>query len=234
MDLGFGMRSLRRRLKEAGLSNQRIDAVLVTHGHSDHTSGVGALARRCRIPVFMNEGTRSETESLREIDRWERFDPGRSFSIGDLDVEPFSTSHDSAQPVGFRFRAEGVQGVLATDLGEIDPGARACFEGSDWLILESNHDEHLLKIGPYPWPLKQRVLGRRGHLSNSAVARFLEQDFDGRARAIFLAHLSRQNNDPEIALDSARRALLRRRNSLFESCRLHLTHQSKPSIVLEL
>ena len=228
------MQSLSRRLRDAGLQGQKIDAVLVTHGHTDHTSGIGALVKKYRIPVFMNEGTRFETEYLQGIDRWECFDPDRSFSIGDLEIEPFSTSHDSAQPVGFRFRAEGIRGVLATDLGEIDSVVGTRLSGCDWLILESNHDEHLLKIGPYPWPLKQRVLGRRGHLSNSAVARFLENQFDGQASAIFLAHLSRQNNDPEIALDSAQRALMKRRNSLFESCKLHLTHQAKPSIVLEL
>ncbi len=234
IDQGFGPLSLRRRLKLAEMEGTGLDAVLLTHGHSDHSSGVAAIASEFGAPVYMNEGTRGEAPHLSGLDRWERFDSGCPFQIGDVTVEAFPISHDSAEPVGFRIEAEGLRGALATDLGELTPPVMDRLRGCDWLVLESNHDEEMLKLGPYPWLLKQRVLGRTGHLSNSAIARFLAGPFDGSARHLFLAHLSRENNDPEIALRSARNALKRRRFPLLERCSLHLTHQSKPSIVLDL
>ncbi len=233
VDLGFGPRSLARRLAEAGLE-ESVDAVLVTHGHADHAKGVAGFAAPRSIPVFCNPGTRQEVPDLHALDRWEEIEAGQQFTVGDVTVEPFAVSHDSAQPLGFRFTAGGISGALATDLGEITPEVARRLAGCDWLVLESNHDEDLLRLGPYPWDLKQRVMGRQGHLSNGAIARFLQGAFDGRARHLFLAHLSRQNNDPLIALKSARNALLARPRSLFEACRLHLTHQNKPSIVLNL
>jgi phosphoribosyl 1,2-cyclic phosphodiesterase len=139
--------------------------------------------------------------------------------------------------VGFRFEANGIQGALATDLGEISPDVSARLRCCDWLILESNHDENLLRLGPYPWPLKQRLLSRVGHLSNHSLARFLTGDFDGNAGHLFLAHLSRQNNDPQLAFDTARRALDNRpqtNGDAQDHWTLHLTEQTKPSIVLEL
>ncbi len=234
IDLGFGPRSLAKRLHKAGLNDRPVDAILVTHGHSDHAKGVVPYAEKHGVPVFMNSGTRDEVPELAALDRWEEFRAGIPFAIGDLEVEPFAVSHDSAQPVGFRFTAKGIRGALATDLGEISPMVAGRLEGCDWLILESNHDEDMLRLGPYPWSLKQRVLSRLGHLSNTAIAQFLSQRFDGLARHLFLAHLSQQNNDPVVALHSARDALLSRPRSLFEQCRLHLTHQAKPSIVLNL
>jgi phosphoribosyl 1,2-cyclic phosphodiesterase len=158
-------------------------------------------------------------------------------------VTPFAISHDAAEPVGFRFEAERVSGALATDLGEMTPEVAARLTGCDWLILESNHDENLVRLGPYPWALKQRLLSPVGHLSNHAVAEFLGNAFDARARHIFLAHLSRNNNTPALALDSAQAALDRRfgSQSSDDTCApgderhcLHLTDQVKPSIVLSL
>lgn len=221
-------------MSEAGLKDTPVDAILVTHGHADHVQGVVPYASRHQVPVFMNAGTREEVPGLAAVDRWEEFRPGIPFTIGDLTVEPFAVSHDAAQPVGFRFTGEGVRGALATDLGEISPLVAERLRECDWLVLESNHDEHMLRLGPYPWNLKQRVLSRMGHLSNTAIAAFLREAFDGVARHLFLAHLSRQNNDPVIALRSAREALSHRPPSLFEQCRLHLTHQARPSIVLNL
>jgi phosphoribosyl 1,2-cyclic phosphodiesterase len=234
VDLGFGPRSLVRRLREVGLEDRKIDAILLTHGHSDHTSGVVPFVKKCPVPVFATGGTLGEIKDRQTLGRVEVLKSDQQFTFGDLHMESFATSHDAAQPVGFRFQSNGVTGALATDLGEINSEVARRLTGLDWLVLESNHDENLLKLGPYPLRLKQRVLGRKGHLSNSAVARFLQVDFDGNAGNIFLAHLSRQNNHPQIAMDCARQALMLRRHSLFETCKLHLTHQAKPSIVLDL
>ena len=232
IDVGFGKRSLQARLRQAGLSHQRIDAVLLTHGHTDHIRGVQAFLNERDIPVYMNEGTRNEVLELQSISRWESFVADSPFAIGDLCVEPFTVSHDAADPVGFRFLTEGSCGALATDLGEVDDSVVKSLSGCDWLILESNHDEDMVKIGPYPWLLKQRLLSHSGHLSNGELSRFLSHHFDGQASDIFLAHLSQQNNHPRIALQSASRALSSRTHR--KPWKLHLTHQSKPSIVLQL
>ncbi len=234
VDLGFGRRGLERRLRQAKLDNRPIDAVLVTHGHLDHIRGVLPFSSQCRVPVYMNEGTRDEAPDLQQIVRWEGFRSDSSFSIGDLQVESFPVSHDAAEPVGFRFASNGVCGTLVTDLGELNTTVIDRLSGCDWLVLESNHDEEMLKIGPYPWQVKQRVLSKKGHLSNQELSTFLTHHFDHRASHLFLAHLSRQNNDPQIALESAHRALRQAQPPLPGSCMLHLTHQSKPSIVLDL
>ena len=233
VDLGFGWRSLRRRLTQLQLEVGEIDAILLTHGHSDHVSGVpGVLAKR-GVPVFMNQGTRSEVAGLEKIQGWRSFRPGLSFSIGDIQVKPFSVSHDAAEPVGFRFTADGVTGALVTDLGELDSSVTPQLKGCNWLILESNHDEEMLKVGPYPWNLKQRVLSPLGHLSNQSLSHFLADHFDGQATDIFLAHLSQTNNHPSIALEAAHSALRCRSQSPLYAVKVHLTHQSQPTAVLQ-
>jgi hypothetical protein len=137
----------------------------------------------------------------------EYFHAGRPFQIGDIAVSPFTTPHDAADPVGFVFQSEGVRMALATDLGYIPPNVKAQLKGLDLLMLESNHDLEMLRDGPYPWQVKQRVLSRVGHLSNDATAEYLESDYDGQAVYVILGHLSESNNLPELARVSAERAL---------------------------
>jgi phosphoribosyl 1,2-cyclic phosphodiesterase len=129
----------------------------------------------------------------------EYFQAGEPFEIGDIAVSPFTIPHDAADPVGFVFRAEGVRMGFATDLGYIPPNVKAQLKGVDLLLLESNHDLEMLRDGPYPWAVKQRVLSRVGHLSNEAAAEFLENGYDGQAAYVILAHLSESNNLPELA-----------------------------------
>jgi phosphoribosyl 1,2-cyclic phosphodiesterase len=235
VDAGFGIRSLRRRLKDAGLEPEGIDAILITHGHTDHVKGVEGLSRQFGAQVYASEGTRDEAYSLQEIDGVRTFKGGDCLEIGDVEVRTFPIPHDSAEAVGFRLSNGGVAGLLATDLGCITEAVEYNARGCDWLVLESNHDEELLKLGPYPWHLKRRVLSDQGHLSNSCLADFLTEGFDGSASHLFLAHLSRQNNAPELALDSARWAIQQRSPQLpGRDLRIHLTHQTKPSIVLSL
>ena len=137
----------------------------------------------------------------------EYFQAGQPFEIGDIAVSPFTIPHDAADPVGFVFRAEGVRMAFATDLGYIPPNVKAQLKGVDLLLLESNHDLEMLRDGPYPWSVKQRVLSRVGHLSNEAAADFLENGYDGQAAYVILAHLSESNNLPELARVAAERAL---------------------------
>jgi phosphoribosyl 1,2-cyclic phosphodiesterase len=135
------------------------------------------------------------------------FQAGRPFQIGDISVSPFTIPHDAADPVGFVFQAEGVRMALATDLGYIPPNVKAQLRKVDLLLLESNHDLEMLRDGPYPWSVKQRVLSRVGHLSNETAADFLESGYDGQATYVILAHLSESNNQPDLARVTAERAL---------------------------
>jgi phosphoribosyl 1,2-cyclic phosphodiesterase len=137
----------------------------------------------------------------------EYFHAGTQFSIGDIEITPFTIPHDAADPCGFVFESEGIRMALATDLGYMPPNVKAALKRIDVLLLESNHDLEMLRDGPYPWSVKQRVLSRVGHLSNDATAEFLQKDYDGGASWIILGHLSESNNAPELARLSAERAL---------------------------
>jgi phosphoribosyl 1,2-cyclic phosphodiesterase len=137
----------------------------------------------------------------------EFFHSGTHFCIGDIDITPFTIPHDAADPCGFVFASEGIRMALATDLGYMPPNVKAALRRSDVLLLESNHDLEMLRDGPYPWSVKQRVLSRVGHLSNLATAEFLQKDYDGGAAWIILGHLSESNNAPELARIAAEQAL---------------------------
>lgn len=312
VDAGLSCRELLRRLAVAGEDPGTLSAILITHEHQDHVAGLGVLARRLGIPVFLTEPThrawvrmltpRSTMTYAQWLDRLaiekaekERalvaaatvptyaplgpapadiaadleaiaaisveaaiFDPalnapllavadipdepceltatkpgetsakssltpskidptylpaveyfhsGTGFTIGDIDVCPFTIPHDAADPCGFVFSNMGIRFGLATDLGYMPPNVKSALRDVDLLLLESNHDLEMLKDGPYPWSVKQRVLSRVGHLSNLAAAEFLERDYDGCAHTIILGHLSESNNVPELARIAAEHAV---------------------------
>lgn len=156
----------------------------------------------------------------------EYFHSGTRFSIGDIDITPFTIPHDAADPCGFVFESEGIRMALATDLGYMPPNVKAALRRIDVLLLESNHDLEMLRDGPYPWSVKQRVLSRVGHLSNDATAEFLQKDYDGCASWIILGHLSESNNAPELARLAAEQALGNQPTLLGN--RVLLAHQSSP------
>jgi phosphoribosyl 1,2-cyclic phosphodiesterase len=154
------------------------------------------------------------------------FQAGKPFQIGDIAVSPFTIPHDATDPVGFVFQAEGIRLAVATDLGYMPPNVRLQLKRLDLLLLESNHDLEMLRDGPYPWSVKQRVLSRVGHLSNEAAAQFLETEYDGQATYVILGHLSESNNLPDLARVSAERALKGRASLLAN--RLLLAEQHQP------
>ena len=156
----------------------------------------------------------------------EYFEAGKRFQIGDIAVNPFTIPHDAADPVGFVLEAEGVRMAVATDLGYMPPNVKAQLAGMNLLLLESNHDLEMLRDGPYPWSVKQRVLSRVGHLSNDAAAEFLGTEYDGQAGYVILGHLSESNNNPELARVAAERALSGRASLLAN--RLLLAEQHQP------
>lgn len=176
----------------------------------------------------------ARSDSRKEDSTWlpsvEYFQSGRPFAIGDIAVSPFTISHDAADPVGFVFASEGVRMAVATDLGYISPNVKAQLKGADLLLLESNHDLEMLRDGPYPWAVKQRVLSRVGHLSNEATAEFLECGYDGQAAYVILGHLSENNNLPELARLSAERALSGRASLLANRLLLALQHEPLSSL----
>jgi phosphoribosyl 1,2-cyclic phosphodiesterase len=334
VDAGLSCRELFRRMKLAGEEPETLDAILITHEHTDHINGLAVTARKLGIPVYFTEAThrawmrwltprrqmtyaqwveqcrrqaaerQAEAESAQcdasdpdeadadEFDqlqgnplpaeakpelaapagcpildavssrqgwdtsnpsppvsqgpkapeaservpsrkdeptwlpRVEYFEAGKPFEVGDVVISPFTIPHDAADPVGFVFRAAGIRMALATDLGYIPPNVEAQLQGVDLLLLESNHDLEMLRDGPYPWSVKQRVLSRVGHLSNEAAADFLETGYDGQAAYVILAHLSESNNLPELARVTAERALNGRASLLAN--RLLLAEQNEP------
>jgi phosphoribosyl 1,2-cyclic phosphodiesterase len=289
VDCGLSCRELFRRMKLMDEEPETLDAILITHEHSDHVNGVAVTARKLGIPVYFTEGTHRawmrwisprrqmtykqwleqirkqaaerQAEAQATADEgepdendlpddaeapepvapvkakdpsWlpavEYFAPGEPFEIGDISVSPFTTPHDAADPCGFVFSVEGVRIGFATDLGYISPNVKAQLKNLDLLLLESNHDLEMLRDGPYPWSVKQRVLSRVGHLSNEAAAGFLQDGYDGQAAYIILAHLSESNNLPELARVTAERALNGRASLLANLLLLAKQHEPLSSI----
>ncbi|HVN08839.1 MAG TPA: MBL fold metallo-hydrolase [Patescibacteria group bacterium] len=236
VDAGFNRRETMRRLAALGASVDGVHGILISHEHTDHISGLANLSRSWNAPVFITEGTYAEyrrltpREELEKIERVETIVPSRRFQVGDIEITAFSIPHDAADPVGFTLQAEGFKVSIVTDLGYLPAHVREHLRGSDLLILESNHDLEMLKVGPYPWHIKQRVMSRTGHLSNHAVSEFLcdGEGFDARARWLVLAHLSENNNNPDLARLSAEEALGRRPQEAAFAGELHIASQRTP------
>lgn len=301
VDAGLSCRELMRRMTATGEDAQHLDAILITHEHADHVSGLPTLARKLKIPVYFTEATHrawmrqmtprtsmtykqwlertrrekqerleaqalahqiatatsagdtpdenyfadhididgiaaaavdatadpagallaaveddvcrdsaasgSPHDMLTSLPAVEYFQAGHHLCIGDIDILPFTIPHDATDPCGFVFCAEGLRFGFATDLGYVPENVKLALRNCDVLLIESNHDLEMLRDGPYPWSVKQRVLSRVGHLSNDAAAEFLTRDYDGGARYVVLAHLSESNNMPILARMAAERAI---------------------------
>lgn len=237
IDAGFSCRETFRRMKIAGLEPDSLDAIVVSHEHADHVNGVFVLARKLNIPVFMTAATQHMWwRSIRDkydgerLGKLETFSAGHPFLVGDLEIMPFTIPHDAVDPTGFALLAEGVKLGVVTDLGYLPENVKYYVRGCDCLMIESNHDLEMLRTGPYPWAIKQRVLSKKGHLSNEALAEFFCSDYDGSAAFVVLAHLSEQNNHPEIAREAAERALCGRLDLLRNRLLLASQHEPLESI----
>lgn len=209
VDAGLSRREIARRLAAIEENIAELDAVLVTHEHSDHTCGLPTLAKvaRARLPFYLTQGTAPCIDWGECAPAVEAFQAGLSFAIGAIDVSSFTIPHDAADPVGFTLSAEGIKIAIATDLGYIPDSLRVHLRGADFVVLESNHDLEMLRVGPYPWSVKQRVMSRRGHLSNEMAADFIENDLDSRVSTVVLGHISEHNNHPELVRSAAAKAL---------------------------
>jgi phosphoribosyl 1,2-cyclic phosphodiesterase len=237
VDAGLGKKELLRRFETLGRAcPEHLDGVLLTHEHSDHSTGLAQLTRDWHCAAYLTEPAHREIRKMYEdgpkarLHRFEYIRPGIKFVIGDIEITAFSIPHDAADPVGYAFRANGKKVAIVTDLGYMPEVVKFHLREADFLILESNHDLEMLKVGPYPWYIKQRVMSRTGHLSNAVVSEFLADPeiFDGRAHHLVLAHVSEQNNTPDLARISAEEALNRRATEFAFRGQLHVASQHIP------
>jgi phosphoribosyl 1,2-cyclic phosphodiesterase len=229
IDAGLSCRETYARLAAIGEPADGLDAVVISHEHTDHISGLRLLALEGKLPIYISRPTHAAISWDEKLKRFEYFAASEKFTVGDIEVTPFPVPHDAVDPVAFRFESQGIRIGLVTDLGYVPEVVKQRVRGCHCLIFESNHDLEMLKIGPYPWNVKQRVMSRHGHLSNNATASFLAEDFDGAAQVLVLAHLSETNNHPVIARLSAEQALAQRARG--ENTKLHLANQTRPTEV---
>ncbi|MCF8025834.1 MAG: MBL fold metallo-hydrolase, partial [Desulfobacteraceae bacterium] len=201
LDAGLSGIQIERRMKERGITPESLDAMVVSHEHSDHVTGVGVLARRYNLPIYINPATQKAVSSyLGRIDKFCSFECGSPCRIKDLIIRPFSVSHDAAEPAGFTIEGPAGKIGIATDLGFAPNMVKQHLKDCNLLVLEANHDPEMLEQGPYPWPVKQRIKSRTGHLSNEAARDLLMEVMDKRLGHVILAHISETNNSPEKAL----------------------------------
>jgi len=219
VDAGLGKRETLRRLALSEQAAGHFDGIVISHEHTDHIGGLAALISQWRnVTVYLNSATHGELlrilpeRQTKRLQRVEFIQAGQRFAVGDIEVAPFIIPHDAVDPLGFTFSSGGVKLGVVTDLGYLPALVKERIRDCDALVLESNHGLEMLKVGPYPWHVKQRVMGKHGHLSNESVSEFLAdpEGFDGRSRYVVLAHLSENNNNPDVARISAEEALGRR------------------------
>jgi phosphoribosyl 1,2-cyclic phosphodiesterase len=242
VDAGLGKKETLRRLAAVGREVDRLDGIVISHEHSDHIGSLAQVLGQWRTTVFLNEATHTEVmrilpeTSHKRLDRVEHIRAGQRFIVGDIEISPFAIPHDAVDPMGFTFHSNGTKVAIVTDLGFLPEHVKVHLRDSDCLMLESNHDLEMLKVGPYPWHIKQRVMSRTGHLSNHAVSEFLADadEFDARARYVVLAHLSEINNNPNTATIFAEEALSRRTGAAAFAGELIVASQASPIPTLNL
>jgi phosphoribosyl 1,2-cyclic phosphodiesterase len=229
IDAGLTGIEIERRMASQNISISEINAIIVSHEHSDHIRGVGVLARKYDLPVFISSKTKQAASvPLGRIDSISLFSCGSAFSIDSLHIRPFSTSHDANDPVGFTIGYDGKKIGIATDLGIATAMVKEHLKACDCIVLEANHDLKMLEDGPYPWPLKQRIRSRIGHLSNESSRELLMDVLHDGLKHVILAHLSETNNTPEKALSVAAGRLNRHHPKLSVA----LQHMAGPLICL--
>ena len=209
IDAGISGKRIENGLHEFDLKANEMQGILVTHEHSDHIAGIGVLARRYGIPIYSTRGTIEaikRSKSVGEIDEslFQVITPGNRFSIGDLIFKPLSISHDATDPVAYKVSNENKSVAVITDLGNYNQALVDELQGLDALLLEANHDIKMLQMGPYPYPLKQRILGDRGHLSNERSGQLLSDLLHDNFGTVLLGHLSKENNYEQLAYEAVR------------------------------
>ncbi len=232
IDAGLSAREIARRCAAVGQDLAKIDAILLTHEHADHVAGVRVFAKRCGAVVAGNAATLAAAGlHFPHVAQLATFTTGQRFTAGRFAVTPFRVPHDAVEPVGFILEAEGVRVGYATDLGHVTPEVRARLEGCAAIVMESNHDREMLRLGPYPWVTKQRVASANGHLSNDHAAAALPDIVAFGTEHVVLAHVSETNNHPHLARAAVHGALLAAGR---DRVRLEVAPQDRPATPVRL
>ncbi len=227
VDAGISGKKTEYGLNSIGQSLKNMDGILITHEHSDHICGLGVLSRKYHIPIFATKKTIeaiNTCSSLGKIDSdlFVPIEADEAFRIKDITIEPMHTSHDAIDPVAYRMRYEDKKIAIATDLGTYNDYTVECLKGMDLLFLEANHDVNMVQVGPYPYQLKRRILGDRGHLSNELSGQLLKRIAHDKLQGVVLGHLSKDNNIPELAYETVR-VELTMGSEVYNECQFPIT-----------
>lgn len=237
IDAGVSGRRIEQGFLSIGVSPEDLNAVLITHEHSDHIQGLGVIARKYHVPVYsttetLNAAVRSNAVGLIGKELIHPVIPNKAFMIGDIKVTPFSVMHDARDPVCYTFESGGHKIGMATDLGMYDDYIVSMLAGSEILYIEANHDVNMLMVGKYPYKLKQRILGERGHLSNDSTAALICRLLHDGMKDILLAHMSKDNNYAELAYETVRIEVEKNWNRLTKVPSIVVANRDIPSQVV--
>ncbi len=237
IDAGFSGKTVQGLLSSIGVEPNTLDAIFVTHEHIDHTKGVGILSRRFDIPIYANADTWLAMEkSIGKIkeENIKVFNTGMDFEFRDMTIYPIGIFHDAVEPVGYIIYYKNKKISIITDTGWVNDNIINEIKDSDLYLLESNHDINMLKEGSYPWPLKQRILSTRGHLSNDDCGRILGDVLSGRGEIVILGHLSQDNNIPDLALRTVKESIIKKGIDIDKDIVLGLSYRNRATEVFDL
>ena len=209
IDAGISKKKIEEGLEKIGIPGEDLDGILVTHEHSDHIQGLGVFSRKYKTPIYATKGTLSGIENYKSLGKMPEglFHPIQSdeeFVLGELTIKPFALSHDAIEPTGYRIEKNEKAVAVVTDLGNYDKYIVENLKDVNALVLEANHDVHMVEVGPYPYPLKRRVLGEQGHLSNELSGRLLCDILHDDLGCVMLGHLSKENNYARLAYETVK------------------------------
>lgn len=231
VDCGLSGKKAIELLAKIGRRPEDLDAILVTHEHSDHIKGVGILARKYGLDIYANEKTWQAMEpklGKLKMEQKNHFSIDKTLTLGDIDVSSFGVSHDAIDPQFYTFQKDDKRFVMLTDTGYVSDRMRDYVRDAEAYLIESNHDLSMLRMGRYPWSLKQRILGDKGHLSNEDGALALSEIVGDRTKRVYLGHLSKENNMKEIAHSSVEEILVNKGTGVNETFHLYDTDPEVP------
>lgn len=240
IDVGVGIRTLKKNFKDYGLSLAQVHHVLITHDHADHIKSVGSISYDCQLPVYatrlVHNGIDRNYCVQRKVDASLRriIEPGQTIQLGDFSVTPFSVPHDSSDNVGYFVQADGVNYCVITDAGTVTDEMASYITRANYLVIEANHDVEMLRQGPYPYHLKERILSTTGHLSNTSCGEAIANHMSEQLRQVWLCHLSEENNHPELARKTVETVLRSYGIVAGKDLQLEVLKRTKPMGIFDL